>query len=110
MPQSWSFPAGRPPLLPPGANPPANPPLLQVPDEASSPAAEAAEHNRAASMFREQYAAMHGFPRYLDMHMALLHPTMPPDEAEHHLRETDMGSARHYLTADNAPDDGEPAH
>ena len=40
------------------------------------------------------YATGHGFPSYLDMHFALLHPSTHPDVAEYHLRETDMGSAR----------------
>jgi hypothetical protein len=56
------------------------------------------------------YATGHGFPSYLDMHFAVLHPSTHPDVAEYHLRETDMGSARHYLTADSAPDiENEPA-
>jgi hypothetical protein len=80
---------------------------MQSPSEEAAPATEEADHHKTASMLREQYAAMHGFPSYLDMHFALLR--MPSDEAEHHLRETDLGSTRHILTANNATDNDEAA-
>jgi len=41
--------------------------------------------------------------------MALLHPATPPDAAEYHLRETDLGSTRHILTANNATEDSDRA-
>jgi hypothetical protein len=73
---------------------------------ALSPGTEEADHHKTASMFREEYAGAHGFPSYLDFHFAVLHPSTPSDVAEHHLRETDMGSARHFLnlTAASAPE------
>ena len=107
-------------------------PEASSPGEEAAPATEDAEHNRAGFMYalpglrsgsprpithflgdhddeashaREAYAYEHGFPSYLDMHFALLHPSTPPDVATYHLR-----AANGIETADSAADnEGEPA-
>jgi hypothetical protein len=61
------------------------------------------DHDDDGTHARDAYAYEHGVPGYLDLHFALLHPSTPPDVAEHHLQ-----AANGMVTADSAPEDGEP--
>jgi conjugative element/phage-associated large polyvalent protein len=57
--------------------------------------------------FREAYAAQHGFESYLDMHMALLHPSTPREVLDHHLQRA-WGGEEPAAEESLAGRDGEP--
>jgi hypothetical protein len=50
-----------------------------------------------AALIIGAYAAHHGFPDYLSMHFQLLHPSTPPEVAQHHLQAA-------WGTTESAPD------